>query len=176
MRILRLHESYKLTGNCYNSSLSKVSELSIINVHVKIIMKYHNPFTIIVADDDSEDRELFRELFSKHDDFTLLGCLTSGIEVFDEVSRKKNIPDVLLIDMYMPFFTGLDVVKALEKLNAAPMSFKFVISTVESIPEMEILKNNPYIIFIKKPVTTEEINTLPSLLLEHLRQRLSRVS
>jgi len=176
MRILRLHELYKHTDNCYNSTSGKVSELAIINVYVKIIMKYHNPFTIIVADDDSEDRELFRELFLHHEDFTLLGCLTSGIEVFDEISRKKNVPDVLLIDMYMPFFTGLDVVKALEKLNAAPMSFKFVISTAESIPEMEILRNNPYIIFIKKPVTTEEIKALPNLLLEHLRQRLSRVS
>ena len=138
-------------------------------------MKYHNPFTIIVADDDSDDREQFRELFLHHDDFTLLGCLTSGIEVFDEVSRKKNVPDVLLIDMYMPFFNGLDVVKALEKMNAAPTSFKFVISTTEHIPEMQLFKENPYIIFIKKPITMEEINALPDQLLEYLKQRLAEV-
>lgn len=139
-------------------------------------MEYHNPFTIIIADDDSEDRELFRELFEQHQDFTLLACLSSGIQVFDEVSRKKNVPDILLLDMYMPHFTGVDVVKALEELNAAPLSFKVVISTADLIPEMERFKGNPYIVLIKKPVTVAEINALPNRLLEYLRRKLARVS
>lgn len=139
-------------------------------------MEYHNPFTIIVADDDAEDRELFRNLFSKHEDFTLLACLSSGIEVFDEVSRKKNVPDILLIDMYMPHFTGVDVVKALEELNAAPTSFKMVISTSDLIPEMERFKGNPYVVLIKKPTTVAEINALPNRLLEYLRRKLVKVS
>lgn len=135
-----------------------------------------NPFTIIVADDDAEDRELFREIFQRDERFTLEGCLTSGIEVFDEISRKKNVPDVLLVDMYMPFFSGIDLVKALEELHAAPTMYKFVISTTNNIAENEPQLHSPYIVFLKKPVSMQEINALPSVILGHLEQRFARVS
>lgn len=129
------------------------------------------PFTIVVADDDQDDRELLRTLLLDNQNFELIGCLTSGIEVFDEISRKKNVPDILLIDMYMPFFTGIDVVRALEKLEAAPYMMKFIISTTDSIPEKDKFFNDPHIIFLKKPVTTEEIKNLPKLILDIMIQR-----
>lgn len=140
-------------------------------------MPFHpNPFSIMIADDDDEDRELFRAIFEQDKRFTLTGLLTSGVEVFDEVSRKKNIPDVLLIDMYMPHFTGVDVVKALSELHAAPTMFKFVISTTSNISENESQLNSPYIVFLKKPVTTQEIADLPELMLRYMQQRLAEVS
>lgn len=133
-------------------------------------MDHFNPVTIMVADDDSEDRELFRDLFHQNENFTLMGCLTDGREVFDEIIRKKNIPEVLLIDMYMPFFTGIDLVKALDELHAAPTTFKFVISVADHIPEKQEVKPNPYIIFLKKPTTSVEINALPGQMLSHLNR------
>lgn len=139
-------------------------------------MDPHYPFTIMVADDDFDDRELFREIFLSDERFILLGCLTSGIEVFDEISRKKNVPDILLVDMYMPFFTGVDVVKALEELHAAPTMYKFVISTTNNIAENEPQLRNPYTVFLKKPVSMQEIHALPNVILGHLEQRLGRVS
>lgn len=142
-----------------------------MSIKQKAIMEHITPFTIVVADDDQDDRELLRDLFMRNDKFALIGCLTSGVEVFDEISRKKNVPDILLIDMYMPFFTGLDVVKALEKLGAAPYMIKFVISTTEHIPEKDEYLDNPHIIFLKKPVTVAEINNLPNYILEIMMQR-----
>lgn len=134
------------------------------------------PFTIIVADDDEEDRDLFRDVFQHDPHFELEGCLTSGMEVFDEIVRKKNIPDVLLIDMYMPFFSGIDLVKALEELHAAPTMYKFVISTTSNIAENEAQLHSPYIVFLKKPVSMQEINALPGVILGHLQQRFASVS
>ena len=135
-----------------------------------------HPFSIMVADDDAEDRDLFQEIFDRDERFTLTRCLSSGVEVFDEISRKKNIPDVLLVDMYMPFFTGVDLVKALAKLHAAPTMYKFVISTTSNIAENEAQLNSPYIIFLKKPVSIQEINALPGLILGYIQQRFARVS
>ena len=139
-------------------------------------MKPSYPFTIMVADDDDDDRQLFREIFERDDRFTLMSCLSSGVEVFDEISRKKNIPYILLVDMYMPFFTGVDVVKALDELHAAPTMYKFVISTTNNIAENEPQLESPYIVFLKKPVTMQEINALPGLILGYLEQRLADVS
>lgn len=135
-----------------------------------------HPFSIMVADDDAEDRDLFQEIFERDKRFTLTRCLASGVEVFDEISRKKNIPDVLLVDMYMPFFTGVDLVKALAELHAAPTMYKFVISTTSNIAENEAQLHSPYIIFLKKPVSIQEINALPGLILGYMQQRFARVS
>lgn len=139
-------------------------------------MKPLHPYTILVADDDDEDRELFVEIFERDERFTLQGGLTSGMEVLDELSRKKNIPDVLLVDMYMPYFTGVDLVKALEELHAAPNMYKFVISTTTNIAENESQLNSPYIVFLKKPVSINEIRELPGLILAYMQQKLASVS
>ena len=134
-------------------------------------MQQITPLTIIVVDDDLDDRELLRDLFMDNERFELMGCLTSGIEVFDEISRKKNIPDILLIDMYMPFFTGIEVVERLEESNAAPNMTKFIISTTINTTEKEKLSNNASVIFLKKPVTSHDMKELPNLILESMNQR-----
>jgi len=131
-------------------------------------MDYQKPFTLIIADDDEDDRELLSNIFLQNERFKLVNCLKSGIEVFDEISRKKNIPDVLLIDMYMPYFTGVEIVRALETMNAAPSMVKFVISSDINMIEKGEQLDNPYIIFIKKPVSRQEMNDLPSILMDSL--------
>lgn len=130
----------------------------------------------MVADDDEDDRELFREIFERDERFTLIDCLASGMEVLNEISRKKNIPDVLLVDMYMPYFTGVDLIKALAELNAAPNVYKFVISTTSNIAENESQLNSPYIVFLKKPVNMQEIKALPGVILEYMQQGFASVS
>lgn len=134
-------------------------------------MPKRNPLTIIIADDDREDRELLNTLFLDNDHFEIKACLTSGREVFDEISRKKNIPDVLLIDMYMPHFTGIEVVKALETMDAGADMVKFVISSAVNIPEKNRHLDNPNIVFLRKPVTVAEMTALPDIILETMQQR-----
>ena len=139
-------------------------------------MEPHIPYSILVADDDQEDRDLFDYIFRHDERFRLMGIVQSGVEVLDEVSRKKRAPDVLLLDMYMPYFTGVDIVKALEELHAAPTTYKFVISTTNNIAENERVLHSPYIIFLKKPATRDEIRALPGLIVQHMQQRYSQVS
>lgn len=139
-------------------------------------MELHTPYSILVADDDDEDRDLFDEIFRRDNRFRLMGIVESGVEVLDELSRKKHVPDVLLLDMYMPHFTGVDVVKALEDLHAAPTTYKFIISTTNNIAENEPVLHSPYIIFLKKPASREEIHALPGLIVQHMQQRFLKVS
>lgn len=141
-----------------------------------MILDLLHPVTIMVADDDPDDRALFMDIFKRDKRFDLMGCLTSGMEALNEISRKKNIPEVLLVDMYMPYFTGVDLVKALAELHAAPNMYKFVISTTTNIAENESQLNSPYIVFLKKPVSVQEINELPGLILKYMQQRLEDVS
>lgn len=131
-------------------------------------MKSDKPLTIIVADDDEDDRELLRFLFTQHEQFELIGCFDSGIAAVKEILIQKNIPDILLIDMYMPLLTGTEVVKKLNESELASDTHKFVISTQINAIEQNKYLENPKVKFLKKPTSLAEINDLPGIILEHL--------
>ena len=131
-------------------------------------MKISKPLTIIIADDDEDDREILTFLFNQNEKFELVGCFDSGVEVVKEIMVRKNIPDILIIDMYMPLLTGSEVVRKIEESNTAPRMTKFIISTQINSSEQNKFLNNPMVKFLQKPVTLAEINDLPGILLESL--------
>lgn len=137
-------------------------------------MKPVKPLTIIIADDDEDDRELLKFLFNANERFELVGCFNSGLNVIEEIITKKNTPDILLIDMYMPFLNGVEVVGKIEESKTAPNLHTFIISTVINATEEKKHLENPSINFIKKPSTLVAINDLPGIILEslHLRNHL----
>lgn len=135
--------------------------------------KHH--FTIMVVDHEKEDRDLFHDVFLHHERFTLLGCLSSGIEALDEISNKKDIPDVLLVDRHMPFFSGLNLVQALEQLEDGRSIYKFILSATNTISENEPTPHNPHIIYLKKPTSTLEVNALPGIILDYLQERVENL-
>ncbi|MEO8516595.1 MAG: response regulator [Flavobacterium sp.] len=131
-------------------------------------MESNRPLTIIIVDDDYEDRELLKFLFNQNEKFELIGCFDSGEDVIEEIITKKNIPDILLMDMYMPLMSGTDVVMKLEYSAVAPEMSIFIISNTINIVEQDKLLHNPYIKFLTKPTTLVDINDLPGIILESL--------
>ena len=129
----------------------------------------------MVADDDEDDRELLTSLFNENENFELLHCFESGIDAIKEIMVKKNIPDVLLIDMYMPMLTGSEIVKKLEESETAPNTYKFVLSTTINSAEENKYINNPKVKFIRKPNSLEEVNNLPHIILDHMNFQESTV-
>ena len=123
---------------------------------------------IIIVDDDKDDRELYHFLFDQNEFYQLHSCFESGLEALDEIVVKKNIPDILLIDMYMPFLTGVDVVREIIESDVANNMHKFIISTTINEEEKEKFKNHYNVTFLEKPVTFEQQNDLPGILLEAL--------
>ena len=134
-------------------------------------MEINKPLTIIIVDDDEDDRELLKFLFNQNQKFELIGCFDSGIKVIEEITINKNIPDILLIDMYMPFFMGTEVIIKIEENLSTPNMFKFVISTQINSTEQSKFKDNHKVKFLKKPTSLAEINDLPGVILESLNFR-----
>ena len=92
-------------------------------------MNPNKPLTIIIADDDEDDREALMSLFGHNEKFEVIECFESGIDAIKEIMVKKTIPDILIIDMYMPMLTGAEVVQKLIDSNTAPKMHKFILST-----------------------------------------------
>lgn len=124
------------------------------------------PLKIMIADDDVDDRELLKFLFDGNAGFEQVGCFDNGITVLNEILVEKNIPDVVLIDMNMPILTGMEVVANLCDAETRVELIVFIISTGE-VEKGNYCGHIP-VFFLKKPVSLQEINDLPGLLLEKL--------
>jgi two-component system response regulator FimZ (fimbrial Z protein)/two-component system response regulator EvgA len=64
-------------------------------------------YRTIVADDDPEFRVWIRSLLDNNQDFQVVGEAGSGRETLH--LTKLLIPDLVLVDMYMPDLDGLEV-------------------------------------------------------------------
>ncbi|MGC4042073.1 MAG: response regulator [Flavobacterium sp.] len=134
-------------------------------------MKLSRPLKIIIADDDDDDRELLKFLFNQNEKFELVGCFDSGIQTIKEIMIERNIPDILLIDMYMPLLTGTEVVKKIIESGVADEMYKFVISAQINSTEQNRYSENLTVKFLKKPTSLAEINDLPGIILDCLNVR-----
>jgi len=71
---------------------------------------------LFVCDDNHDFCDLLREYFALTPDIELVGVAHSGVGVVDAV--RQSAPDVLILDIIMPYLDGIGV---LEQLNAADL-------------------------------------------------------
>lgn len=67
-------------------------------------------YKLIFADDESIVRKRIESMIDwEQEGFTLLGCCANGYELMNLV--EKELPDLVILDINMPFITGLEAAK-----------------------------------------------------------------
>ena len=121
------------------------------------------PITILMADDDAEDRQLTKEAFAENHLKNDLRFVENGEELLDYLNRRGKFtdpetsprPGVILLDLNMPRKDGRE---ALQEIKADPRfkSIRVVVMTTsqadEDIAQTYSLSASSY---ITKPVTFE---------------------
>jgi len=79
-------------------------------------IKLNEKITILIADDNADFVTTLVEHLGKENDMEVIGIARDGKEAYEKVLSSK--PDVLLLDVIMPYLDGLGV---LEKLNVLTM-------------------------------------------------------
>lgn len=129
------------------------------------------PIKIMIVDDDQDDRELLQFLFNKNEKFEIVAIFDNAVTLLEEITIKKNIPDILLMDLYMPVISGHEALAHLIKNNSAPKMATFIISGGSNpLTNQEQLDTNQ-VCFLKKPNTLEDKNDLPGVILERLKRK-----
>ena len=123
------------------------------------------PVTILIADDDPDDRQLIREAFGESKICNELRFVENGVEVFEYLSRSGKFadpassprPGLLILDLNMPRMDGREV---LARLKAQPKYCPIrVIVMTTSKAEEDILCSYQLAAasYITKPVTFESL-------------------
>ena len=121
------------------------------------------PVTILMADDDPDDRELTREAFAESRLVNDLRFVEDGEELLDYLHRRGKYadpasapwPGVILLDLNMPRLDGREALKAI-KADPRFRGIRVVVMTT-SKAEADVVKSYDLqaASYITKPVTFE---------------------
>ncbi len=120
--------------------------------------------TILYVDDDSDDREIFREAVQSIDKSIV--CLTAcnGLDALSILESQKDLPDVVFLDINMPLMTGttcLAEIKRNKKMAHVPV---IMFTTSTNPTEVAQCKKYGAMEYLNKPVSyhhlTETLMTI----------------
>jgi CheY-like chemotaxis protein len=80
--------------------------------------------TILLADDDSEDREFFQDALNDIAVNVILKTAENGIEALNVLHQDAHLPDLIFLDLNMPLMNGhecLNDIKQDERLKDIPV-------------------------------------------------------
>lgn len=136
------------------------------------------PVTILMADDDSDDRELTREAFEESRLVNDLRFVEDGVELMDYLQRRGKYadpassprPGLILLDLNMPKKDGREALAEI-KADARLKNIRVVVMTTSKAEEdIERAYDLAAASYITKPVTfaglAEVIKTLGRYWLE----------
>ena len=121
------------------------------------------PITILMADDDPDDRLLVHEAFEENRLINELATVEDGEELMDFLHRRGKFvdttisPGLILLDLNMPRKSGLEAlreIKADQKLRRLPVVILTTSKAEEDIIRSYDLGVNSFIV---KPVTFEAL-------------------
>lgn len=100
-------------------------------------MNYKSPISILLTDDDEDDREIFTDIIHKVNGPINLESASSGLDLLNKLSHNfNNLPDLLILDLNMPGMDGrecLSRLKSCDTLNKLPVIMFSTSSAIEDI-------------------------------------------
>ncbi|MES2386973.1 MAG: response regulator [Bacteroidota bacterium] len=121
-------------------------------------------FKILMADDDSDDREMTQEAFAENNLENEIAFVEDGEELLEYLKRsgryansKHEMPDLILLDLNMPRKDGREALREIKEnpeLSRIPVVILTTSSAHEDVLRTYNLGGNS---FITKPVTFAEL-------------------
>lgn len=116
--------------------------------------------TVLLIDDDSDDREFFKIALEESDPLIGLKVASSGRQAFQVLSSDNFKPDFIFLDLNMPHMDGREFLTLVKK-NPAIAEIPVVIFTTSSHPrdrtDTQSLGASD---FITKPSTITELSEI----------------
>ncbi len=118
---------------------------------------------ILLADDDEDDRIIFKDAFAEIKIKTFIQTVNNGIELMEHLNQPDLlIPHILFLDLNMPRKNGIDCLKEMKQIDRLKDMVVAIYSTSaseENIEETFVFGAN---IYINKPSDFETLKKVLS--------------
>lgn len=108
--------------------------------------------SILLADDDNDDREFFTEIVSEVDPVIRVNCVEDGRTLMEMLTADNALlPDILFLDLNMPGMDGkqcLKEIKSHSKLSRIPV---VIYSTSALLQDIKDTHSNGANLYLRKP-------------------------
>jgi CheY-like chemotaxis protein len=108
---------------------------------------------ICLVDDDQDDREIFQEAFNELNSGNDLNTFSSGLEVIDYLNSAETAPDLIFLDLNMPFMGGLETLREIRKDDRFKTLSVAIYSTSSTDKDIEETLAAGANIYITKPAS-----------------------
>lgn len=110
------------------------------------------PHTVLVIDDDADDRIFFSEAIKKVSPEVETHYCESGIQAIDMLFTKKLVnPDYIFLDMNMPMMNGKECLQELGKLIHRSITKVVILSTSDMVEDVQESMALGARLFLTKP-------------------------
>lgn len=116
--------------------------------------------TILLADDDAEDAEMFSLVLAEIDSTVRFYHVNNGLAVFEFLKDKDQIPDVIFLDINMPEMSGWQCLSALKTNNETKNIPVLIYSTSSHPRDKQIAIELGAYAFITKPSDYKSLKTI----------------
>lgn len=119
------------------------------------------PLRVLLADDDEEDRDLFREAIDEFGTQVTLRTADNGATLMDELTREgSELPDLIFLDLNMPLKNGHECLAEIymnEKLRHIPV---IIYSTSSNREQIEATYRAGASLYIPKPESFSDLQMI----------------
>ncbi|RYE25322.1 MAG: response regulator [Sphingobacteriales bacterium] len=123
---------------------------------------------LLLADDDIDDKDLFREALESIDSSITCHIADNGKEALSKLDSLQDVPQLIFLDINMPVMNGLQCLAKLqadERYNRIPV---IVISTSSYQREMDMVKSLGAVCYFTKPHHFTELTQILQVIVTHL--------
>lgn len=118
---------------------------------------------ILLADDDEDDRLLFKDAFNEIKIKTLIEVVNDGDELMNLLADENAVvPNLLFLNLYMPRKTGLECLEEIKKMKHLKEMKIAIYSTSASEKDIDKAFVKGANVYIKKPNDFKDLKKLLS--------------
>lgn len=126
-------------------------------------------YSLLIADDDSDEIEFLQESFQQNKQFKIAYIAKNGVELLDYITNNPDSIDVIISDMFMPAMTGLEAVERLIADDLGGEILTIIFSNTVNVENQDKFISTEKLKFYTKPSSIAEYDNLPSKLLRMLQ-------
>ncbi len=137
--------------------------------HLKMTSQADLKHTVLYADDDIDDLELVKEVFSKHSKNVDIICVNNGlqaIEFLENIPSHHPDPCLIILDINMPRLNGkqaLEQIRQMDRYQNAPV----ILFTTSTHPMDKHFAESLNAGFITKPIDYSQMHRIAEVFIDH---------